>query len=81
MILTAVAALAVYAVIVAALLVGNYRWHRAQAHPEAVNRLPYLPPVPAPTQAGIDATWLDAWPTDRPSDAEVRGQFDGRRTT
>lgn len=49
----------------------------------------YPPPLPAPTQADIDATWLDAWPTARPSNAEVRdlfddivrGQFDGRRTS
>jgi hypothetical protein len=36
----------------------------------------YPPPVPAPTQADVDATWLDAWPADVCGTGEIRRRFD-----
>jgi hypothetical protein len=67
--------LGIYTVIIAGIMLGNYRWQRAQARMVRIASN-YPPPPPACTQAEIDACWLDAWPSEVDEAALMNREFE-----
>lgn len=56
---------------VAGVLIG-----RIAKQADEMDRAAYPVPAPTVTQDDIDATWLDAWPTDRMPQQQVDRLFD-----